>query len=122
MVAPTPVSAYLHSATMVKAGVYLVARFTPAFARGRPVAADWCIGLRRSRRWSSADSARCARHDLKLVLAYGTVSQLGFMFVLFGAGHADAATAGCVLLLAHAAFKASLFMSVGVVDRTLSHP
>lgn len=116
MVAPTPVSAYLHSATMVKAGVYLVARFTPAFAAEamwRPsviaVGAVTMVfgGLRALR-----------QHDLKLLLAHGTISQLGFMFVLFGIGTSEAITAGCVLLLAHAAFKATLFMGVGIVDRT----
>jgi multicomponent Na+:H+ antiporter subunit A len=116
MVAPTPVSAYLHSATMVKAGVYLVARFTPAFAAEamwRPAvvalgAATMCFGGLRALR----------QHDMKLLLAHGTISQLGFMFVLFGIGTPEAITAGCVLLLAHAAFKATLFMGVGVVDRT----
>ncbi|UDY35264.1 hydrogen gas-evolving membrane-bound hydrogenase subunit E [Dermatobacter hominis] len=116
MVAPTPVSAYLHSATMVKAGVYLVARFTPAFAAEamwRPAvitigAATMCFGGLRALR----------QHDLKLLLAHGTISQLGFMFVLFGIGTPEAITAGCVLLLAHAAFKATLFMGVGIVDRT----
>lgn len=116
MVAPTPVSAYLHSATMVKAGIYLVARFTPAFAGvwlWRPAvvaigAATMLFGGLRALR----------QHDLKLLLAHGTVSQLGFMFLLFGIGTAESITAGCVLLLAHAAFKATLFMGVGVVDRS----
>jgi multicomponent Na+:H+ antiporter subunit A len=58
------------------------------------------------------------QHDLKLLLAHGTVSQLGFMFVLFGIGTPAAATAGCVLLLAHAAFKATAFTAVGVIDRS----
>ncbi len=118
MVAPTPVSAYLHSATMVKAGVYLVARFSPAFAgvwMWRPTvvaigAATMLFGGLRALR----------QHDLKLLLAHGTVSQLGFMFLLFGIGTAESITAGCVLLLAHAAFKATLFMGVGIVDRSTS--
>jgi multicomponent Na+:H+ antiporter subunit A len=114
MAAPTPVSAYLHSATMVKAGVFLLARFGPLFAETagwRPalLAAGCCTlvfgGLRSLR-----------QHDLKLLLAFGTVSQLGLLVVLFGAGTPDAATAGWVLLLAHAAFKAALFMVVGVID------
>jgi multicomponent Na+:H+ antiporter subunit A len=114
MAAPTPVSAYLHSATMVKAGVVLLARFAPMFAAGelwRPlvVGAGCCTlvfgGLRALR-----------QHDLKLLLAFGTVSQLGLMVVLFGVGTAEAATAGWVLLLAHAAFKATLFMVVGAID------
>ncbi len=117
MVAPTPVSAYLHSATMVKAGVYLVARLAPLFAlegAWRPLvltvgAITMVIGGLRSLR----------QHDLKLLLAYGTVSQLGFMMLLFGAGDFHIAEAGVVLLLAHAAFKAALFMVVGIVDHTL---
>jgi multicomponent Na+:H+ antiporter subunit A len=114
MAAPTPVSAYLHSATMVKAGVVLVARFAPMFAdhdiwRPLVLAAGSCTlvfgGLRALR-----------QHDLKLLLAFGTVSQLGLMIVLFASGTPGAATAGWVLLLAHAAFKAALFMVVGAVD------
>ena len=114
MVAPTPVSAYLHSATMVKAGVYVVARFAPAFATvgpWRPIVITVglvtmvCGGLRALR-----------QHDLKLLLAFGTVSQLGLLFVLFGVGVESAAAAGCVMLLAHAMFKAALFMVVGVID------
>jgi len=114
MNAPTPVSSYLHSATMVKAGVYLVARFSPVFASygpWRPIVIT--VGL------SSMllGGYRAIRQtDLKLVLAYGTISQLGFMMVLFGAGTAEATFAGCTLLLAHGIFKASLFMLVGVID------
>lgn len=114
MAAPTPVSAYLHSATMVKAGVYLVARFAPAFAEAgpwRPVAitvglATMLIGGLRALR----------QHDLKLLLAHGTTSQLGFLIVLLGLGLPEATMAGCVMLLAHGFFKASLFMVVGIVD------
>ena len=117
MVAPTPVSAYLHSATMVKAGVYLVARFTPAFG---DVAAWRVLVIAAGATSMVLGGLRALRQtDLKLVLAHGTVSQLGFMFVLFGIGTSAALKAGCVLLLAHAAFKAALFMAVGVVDRTL---
>jgi multicomponent Na+:H+ antiporter subunit A len=114
MNAPTPVSAYLHSATMVKAGVYLVARFSPAFAGAapwRPIVVgagivSMLIGGYRALR----------QHDIKLVLAYGTISQLGLMMVLFGVGTPEATFAGCTLLVAHGIFKASLFMLVGVVD------
>ncbi len=117
MVAPTPVSAYLHSATMVKAGVYLVARFTPAFG---DVPAWKVLVVSAGATSMVMGGLRALRQtDLKLVLAHGTVSQLGFMFVLFGVGTSTSIKAGCVLLLAHAAFKAALFMSVGVVDRTL---
>ena len=115
MVAPTPVSAYLHSATMVTAGVYLVARLSPAFAASeafwRPTV--FTVGLVTM----IAGGLRALRqHDLKLLLAFGTVSQLGFMFVVAGAGTADAAVAISLLLLAHAVFKAALFMVVGVIE------
>ncbi len=114
MAAPTPVSAFLHSATMVTAGVYLIARFTPSFATSvgwRPVvigagAASMIVGGYRALR----------QHDLKALLAHGTISQLGLMTLLFGVGTTSAAAAGCLLLVAHGVFKASLFMVVGVVD------
>ena len=114
MVAPTPISAYLHSATMVKAGVYLAARLAPAFAAmgiWRPAVVG--IGLFTM----IAGALRALRQDdLKLLLAYGTVSQLGFMMVLAGAGYPEATKAVCVLLVAHALFKGALFLVVGVVD------
>ena len=115
MAAPTPVSAYLHSATMVKAGVYLIARFAPAFAPEigwwRPVVigvgvVTMLLGGYRALR----------QHDIKLVLAYGTVSQLGFIVALVGAGVPELTAAGVAVLLAHALFKACLFMVVGIVD------
>ena len=114
MAAPTPVSAYLHSATMVKGGVYLIARFAPAFhtvGPWRPLVLTVGLvtmvvgGLRALR-----------QHDLKLLLAFGTVSQLGLLVVLFGTGTTRATTAGCAMLVAHAVFKASLFMVVGTID------
>lgn len=116
MAAPTPVSAYLHAAAMVKAGIYLVARFAPAFADTpgwRPLvlvlgAATMLLGGWRALR----------QHDLKLLLAYGTVSQLGFLTVLVGAGTRAAALAGLTLLVAHALFKACLFLVVGVIDHS----
>src|ERR671910_3264518 len=114
MVAPTPVSAYLHSATMVKAGIYLAARFAPAFAAvgvWRPSVT--VIGLVTM----LVGGLRALRqHDLKLLLAMGTISQLGFLLVLVGTGRPDATIAGCVLLMAHALFKAALFLVVGIVD------
>lgn len=114
MAAPTPVSAYLHAAAMVKAGVYLVARLAPAFADvpvWRPVVlvlggATMLLGGWRALRL----------HDLKLVLAYGTVSQLGFLTVLAGAGNRNAALAAVAMILAHALFKAALFLVTGIVD------
>lgn len=116
MAAPTPVSAYLHAAAMVKAGVYLVARLAPAFATDpawRPIVlvlggATMLVGGYRSLR----------QVDLKLILAYGTVSQLGFLVVLVGTGTRDAALAGLTLLAAHAMFKSSLFLAVGTIDHS----
>ncbi len=114
MVAPTPVSAYLHSATMVKAGVYLIARFSPAFADlgwWRPVVIN--VGLLTM----LVGGLRALRQtDLKLLLALGTVSQLGFMVAVFGWGTPEAEAAGCVLLVSHALFKAASFMVVGALD------
>ncbi|WP_328906396.1 Na+/H+ antiporter subunit A [Streptomyces sp. NBC_00234] len=114
MAAPTPVSAYLHAAAMVKAGIYLVARLAPGFADvpvWQPVvlvlgSATMLLGGWRALRL----------HDLKLVLAYGTVSQLGFLTVLAGAGYRDAALAAAVMILGHALFKAPLFLVTGIVD------
>jgi len=114
MAAPTPVSAYLHSATMVKAGLVVVARFAPAFATEGPwrvlvvgagLASLFIGGIRAMR-----------QQDAKLALAHGTVSQLGFLMVLLGLGTPATTYAGVAMLLAHALFKASLFLSVGVVD------
>ena len=114
MAAPTPVSAYLHAAAMVKAGVYLVARLAPAFA----VVAPWrplvlTVGLATM----LVGGWRALRQsDLKRLLAFGTVSQLGFLMVLLGAGTPEAALAGATLLLAHGLFKSTLFLAVGVID------
>ncbi|HTN99140.1 MAG TPA: hydrogen gas-evolving membrane-bound hydrogenase subunit E [Microthrixaceae bacterium] len=114
MVAPTPISAYLHSAAMVKAGIYLVARLAPTFADmgiWRPLVVS--IGLLTM----IAGGLRAQRpFDLKQLLAFGTISQLGFMMVLFGIGLPEATAAGCALILAHGLFKAALFMVVGIVD------
>ncbi len=115
MAAPTPVSAYLHSATMVKAGVYLIARFAPALA---PVVGWWrpvvvSVGVVTM---LVGGLAALRQHDVKLLLAHGTVSQLGFLVALFGAGWEEATFAAAALLLAHGLFKATLFMTVGIVD------
>jgi multicomponent Na+:H+ antiporter subunit A len=115
MVAPTPISAYLHSATMVKAGVYLVARMAPAFA---VVATGWrpLVVVVGSVSMLAGAARALRQHDLKLLLAFGTISQLGFMMVLFGVGLEATSVAGCAVILAHALFKATLFMVVGIVD------
>ncbi|MEP9391808.1 Na+/H+ antiporter subunit A [Gordonia sp. VNK1] len=114
MAAPTPVSAYLHAAAMVKAGIYLIGRLAPAFAP-LPSWQVMVIGLGSFTMvlggWRSLREL-----DLKLVLAFGTVSQLGFMSVLMGMGDANVAMAGLTMLVAHALFKASLFMVVGIID------
>jgi len=114
MAAPTPVSAYLHAAAMVKAGIYLVARFAPGFADRT----EWqltCLVLGGLTMLIGGYRA-LRQHDLKLVLAYGTVSQLGFLVILFGSGTRNAALAGLTMLVAHAVFKASLFLTVGAID------
>lgn len=116
MAAPTPVSAYLHAAAMVKAGVYLVARLAPGFAD----AAVWeplVVGLGGVTMLVGGWRA-LRQFDLKLLLAWGTVSQLGFMTTLVGTGGPDAALAGLALLCAHALFKSTLFLSIGVIDHS----
>jgi multicomponent Na+:H+ antiporter subunit A len=114
MAAPTPVSAYLHAAAMVKAGIYLIARLAPGYADvpgWRVLLVSLGVATMLVGGWRALKQM-----DLKLVLAYGTVSQLGFLTVVVGYGTRDAALAGVALLLAHALFKATLFLVVGVVD------
>jgi multicomponent Na+:H+ antiporter subunit A len=114
MAAPTPVSAYLHAAAMVKAGVYLLARLGPAAGDAtlwRAVAVPLGLLTMLLGGWRALRET-----DLKRLLAYGTVSQLGFLVVLFGSGNEGAALAGTAMLLAHALFKAALFLVVGIVD------
>lgn len=116
MVAPTPISGFLHSAAMVKAGIYLIARFAPAFAEvgpWRPLVVG--VGLFTM----LAGGLRALRpFDLKQLLAFGTISQLGFLVVLMGIGHPAVTAAGVAVLIAHALFKSALFLVVGIVDRT----
>ena len=114
MAAPTPVSAYLHAAAMVKAGVYLVARFAPAYA-GEPVW-RWLVVVLGCGTLLLGGYRSLRQHDLKLVLAFGTVSQLGLIVLLVGLGTRATALAGLAMLGAHAMFKAALFLVVGVVD------
>jgi multicomponent Na+:H+ antiporter subunit A len=114
MAAPTPVSAYLHAAAMVKAGVYLVARMSPGFADSppwRPTVVVLGVLTMLLAGWRAV-----REYDLKLILAFGTVSQLGLITVMVGTGGSDMMLAGLALLCAHAMFKASLFMVVGVID------
>ena len=115
MAAPTPVSAYLHSATMVKAGVVLAARVAPLFVAVTPLWRPTIVAM--GVVTLLVGGYRALRQvDLKLVLAYGTVSQLGLLVALVGLGTPETAVAGAVLLVGHALFKAPLFMVVGVVD------
>jgi multicomponent Na+:H+ antiporter subunit A len=114
MAAPTPVSAYLHAAAMVKAGVFLVARFAPGFGETAfwyPVILVLGMTTMLLGGWRAL-----RQHDLKLVLAYGTVSQLGFLVMVVGLGGQDGALAGLGLVLAHGFFKATLFLVVGIID------
>ncbi|MGJ7442709.1 Na+/H+ antiporter subunit A [Aquipuribacter sp. MA13-6] len=116
MAAPTPISAFLHAAAMVKAGVYLVARLAPGFADvglWRPVVISLGLTTLVLGAWRALRQT-----DLKLLLAFGTVSQLGLMVVLVGLGTREAMLAGLAMLLAHATFKAALFLVVGAVDHT----
>lgn len=114
MAAPTPVSAYLHAAAMVKAGVYLVARFAPAYAH--LPAWRWTVVALGAGTLLLGGYRALRQHDLKLVLAFGTVSQLGLIILLVGLGTRAAALAGLAMLGAHALFKAALFLVVGTVD------
>ncbi|RWR17971.1 Na+/H+ antiporter subunit A [Microbacterium enclense] len=118
MAAPTPVSAYLHAAAMVKAGIYLIARLAPGFA-DTPFWRPTLIALGVFTMLLGGFQALRER-DLKRILAFGTVSQLGFLTVMLGYGTRDAALAGVALLLSHALFKSCLFLIVGVIDRQLS--
>ncbi|MEH1014991.1 Na+/H+ antiporter subunit A [Micromonospora sp. CPCC 206060] len=114
MAAPTPVSAYLHAAAMVKAGVYLVGLLAPVLADAgpwRPVTVVAGAVTMLAGGW-----AALRQTDLKLLLAYGTVSQLGLLVAVTGAGNRNTALAAITLLLAHALFKAALFLVVGIVD------
>lgn len=116
MAAPTPVSAYLHAAAMVKAGVYLIARLAPGFADSplwHPIVLSLGAATMILAGWRALQVT-----DLKLVLAFGTVSQLGFLVVLVGIGTPAAALAGVALIVAHALFKACLFMVVGIIDHS----
>ena len=114
MAAPTPVSAYLHAAAMVKAGIYLVARLAPGFA-DTPGWQEVVVFFGVLTMLFGAYTA-LRQHDLKLVLAYGTVSQLGFIMVVVGFGTRETALAGLALLVAHALYKSTLFLVVGIVD------
>ncbi|MEM6941856.1 MAG: monovalent cation/H+ antiporter subunit A [Pseudomonadota bacterium] len=114
MAAPTPVSAYLHSATMVKAGIFLMARLWPVLS-GTPT---WFVIVTTAGLVTMVIGAVIAlfKHDLKGLLAFSTVSHLGLITMLLGTGTAFGAMAAVFHILNHATFKAALFMSAGIVD------
>ena len=114
MAAPTPVSAYLHSAAMVKAGIYLVARLAPDLSAVN----TWHLVVLSTGGFTMLLGGWMAlkQRDLKLILAYGTVSQLGFITTVIGVGSREATMAGLAITFAHSLFKAALFMIVGAID------
>jgi multicomponent K+:H+ antiporter subunit A len=114
MQAPTPVSAYLHSATMVKAGIFLLARFFPLFAG----TALWFYSVSFVGITTMIIGSYIAfrQNDLKALLAYSTISHLGMIVTLLGFGTEEGAEAALFHVYNHAAFKASLFLGVGIVD------
>jgi multicomponent K+:H+ antiporter subunit A len=114
MAAPTPVSAYLHSATMVKAGVFLLGRLWPVLS-GTDLWFWLVVGSGAATLLLGAYIAMF-QHDLKRVLAYSTISHLGLITLLFGLNGSLAAVAGVFHIMNHATFKASLFMAAGIVD------
>jgi len=114
MQAPTPVSAYLHSATMVKAGVYLVARMTPIV--GGTLLWTGSIAIVAAVTMVVGAVRALLETDLKRILAYSTVSALGIMMLLFAIGTPQTIAAGLTYLLAHACYKGALFLVAGAVE------
>jgi multicomponent K+:H+ antiporter subunit A len=114
MAAPTPVSAYLHSATMVKAGLFLMARMWPVLA-GTP---EWFWIVASTGLITMVMAAKIAlfKDDLKALLAFSTVSHLGLITLLLGLGTKAAAVVAVFHIINHATFKAALFMTAGIVD------
>lgn len=114
MAAPTPVSAYLHSATMVKAGVFLLARLWPSLSGSE----EWFYIVSGAGACTLLLGAYCAmfQNDLKGLLAYSTISHLGLITLLLGLNSPLAAVAAVFHILNHATFKASLFMAAGIID------
>ncbi len=117
MAAPTPVSAYLHSATMVKAGLFLMARLWPIFAGTEA----WFYIVASTGLVTMVYAAVVAlfKDDLKAILAYSTISHLGLITFLLGCGTKAAATAAVFHIICHASFKAALFMVAGIVDHAM---
>ncbi len=116
MAGPTPVSALIHAATMVTAGVYLIARMHVLYA----LAPDVQMGVAAIGAATLFVAAMAAlnQHDIKRILAYSTISQIGYMFLALGVG---AETAAIFHFMAHAFFKALLFLSAGAITMRLEH-
>lgn len=114
MAAPTPVSAYLHSATMVKAGIFMLARLFPVLSGTE--AWGWLVGGAGMFTMILGAYTALFKHDLKGLLAYSTISHLGLITLLFGFGTQFAAVAAIFHIINHATFKASLFMVAGIID------
>ncbi|WP_101643963.1 Na+/H+ antiporter subunit A [Brevibacterium antiquum] len=114
MAAPTPVSAYLHAAAMVKAGIYLVLRLSPGY-HALPGWSETLLTLGLLTMFIGGWQA-LKQTDLKLLLAFGTVSQLGFLTTMASFGTPDITKAALAMLIAHALFKACLFLCVGIID------
>ncbi|MCW5876174.1 MAG: DUF4040 domain-containing protein [Anaerolineales bacterium] len=114
MAAPTPASAYLHSATMVKAGVYLLARLHPAFAESELW--FWALFIVGGVTMLLGAITALRHYDLKAILAYATVSQLGVLVMLLAFNHEVAAVAVVLGILAHALYKGPLFLVAGIID------
>lgn len=118
MAAPTPVSAYLHSATMVKAGVFLMARLWPVLA-GTPEW-FWIVGLAGMISFVLGAYFAVFQQDIKGLLAYSTISHLGLITMLLSLGSPLGAVAAIFHMVNHATFKASLFMAAGIIDHETS--
>ncbi|MBZ0249569.1 MAG: DUF4040 domain-containing protein, partial [Burkholderiales bacterium] len=114
MAAPTPVSAYLHSATMVKAGVFLLGRLYPALAGTEEW--FWIVSTVGAATLVAGAVLALFQHDLKGLLAYSTISHLGLITLLFGLDTPLSEVAAVFHILNHAVFKASLFMAAGIID------
>ncbi len=114
MAAPTPVSAYLHSATMVKAGVFLLARLWPVMAGTD--AWFWIVGTAGLATFVLGAFVAIFQQDLKGLLAYSTISHLGLITLLLGLDSPLGAVAAIFHIMNHATFKASLFMAAGIID------
>ena len=114
MAAPTPVSAYLHSATMVKGGVYLMARMNPAL--GGTDAWFWALVIAGGFTTVFASVLAIRQTDIKQVLAYTTLMALGALTLFIGAGTAAAITGMMAFLVVHSLYKAALFLMIGIVD------